>query len=289
MDIQKSYQDKQEKGILYIVPTPIGNLEDITIRALRMLEEADMVLAEDTRTTGKLLHHFDVKKKMISYHEHNKASREDQIIEMLANGKKLVLVSDAGMPGISDPGYDIIQAAIGRKFSVIVLPGANAAIPALIGSGLPTEHFYFYGFLPRKNKDRKAALSLLQSINTTFILYESPYRLKETMEQLYEVLGDRNVAIVRELTKRYEEYIRGTLKEITAWCNEHTIKGECCIIIDGKREDSTSSWWQNLSLREHVEEVMVMDDCSNKEAIKKVAKERRIPKREVYHAVHVDN
>lgn len=288
MNIQKSFQDSQKKGILYIVPTPIGNLEDITLRALRILEEADVVLAEDTRVTGKLLHHFELKKKMISYHEHNKASREEQITGMLTSGSKLALVSDAGMPGISDPGYEIIQTAIKKNVSVIVLPGANAAISALVGSGLPTEHFYFYGFLPRKNKERQAALSLLRSINTTFILYESPYRIKATMEQLYGVLGDRNVSIVRELTKRYEEYMRGTLKEITEWFQDHTIKGECCIVVEGKKEETISSWWQNLSLKEHVEAVIAEEGCSDKEAIKKVAKDREIAKREVYHAFHVD-
>ena len=289
MKIQKSYQNNQDEGTLYIVPTPIGNLEDITLRALRILEEADIVLAEDTRNTGKLLHHFELKKKMISYHEHNKIARAEQILEMLENGESLALVSDAGMPGISDPGYDIIQQAIEKEFSVVVLPGANAAISALVGSGLPTDHFYFYGFLPRKKKDRDEAFSVLQSLTTTFILYESPYRLQETIQQLSEVLGDRNVSVVRELTKRYEEYIRGSLQEVATWLNEHAIKGECCIVVEGMKVDTTTNWWQQLTLREHVEKVIEQDECSNKDAIKTVAKERKIPKREVYNAYHIDD
>ncbi|MGP4042533.1 16S rRNA (cytidine(1402)-2'-O)-methyltransferase [Gracilibacillus sp. D59] len=288
MQIQKSYQTNAEKGTLYVVPTPIGNLEDITIRALRILEEADAVLAEDTRNTGKLLHHFELKKKMISYHEHNKMARQDQIIELLNNGENLALVSDAGMPGISDPGYEVVQAAIQADLSVVVLPGANAALSALVGSGLPTDHFYFYGFLPRKKKDRDQALQLLRSIDTTFILYESPHRIEETIKQLAETLGDKNVAIAREITKRYEEYIRGTLPEVAEWITEHKIKGECCIVVEGIIHSTDTNWWADLSLKEHVEKVMESEGYSSKEAIKAVAKERNIPKREVYSAYHME-
>lgn len=287
MQIQRSYQTDTESGTLYVVPTPIGNLEDMTIRALRILEEVDTVLAEDTRNTGKLLHYFELKKKMISYHEHNKMARQDQILELLSNGENLALVSDAGMPGISDPGYEVIQAAIQSDFPVVVLPGANAGLSALVGSGLPTDHFYFYGFLPRKKKDRDQALQLLQSIDTTFILYESPHRIEETIKLLAETLGDRQVAIARELTKRYEEYIRGTLLEIADWFGGNSLKGECCIIVEGARESSETNWWVDLTLKEHVEKVMELEGYSSKEAIKTVAKERKIPKREVYSAYHM--
>jgi 16S rRNA (cytidine1402-2'-O)-methyltransferase len=288
MQIQKSYQTDNEKGILYVVPTPIGNLEDITIRALRILEEADAVLAEDTRNTGKLLHHFELKQKMISYHEHNKMARQDQILEMLSNGENLALVSDAGMPGISDPGFEVVQAAIQRDLPVVVLPGANAALSALVGSGLPTDHFYFYGFLPRKKKDRDLALQLLQSLDTTFILYESPHRIKETIKLLRESLGDRQVAIARELTKRYEEYIRGRLPEIEEWIADNSIKGECCIVVEGIKDNPQTKWWTDLTIKEHVEKEMKLEGYSSKEAIKAVAKERNIPKREVYNAYHIE-
>ncbi len=288
MQIQKSYQTDTEKGTLYVVPTPIGNLEDITIRALRILEEADAVLAEDTRNTGKLLHHFELKQKMISYHEHNKMARQDQILEMLSNGENLALVSDAGMPGISDPGFEVVQAAIQADLPVVVLPGANAALSALVGSGLPTDHFYFYGFLPRKKKDRDQALQLLQSMDTTFILYESPHRIKETIKLLSESLGDRQVAIARELTKRYEEYIRGRLPEIEEWIADNSIKGECCIVVEGTKDNSQSKWWTDLTVKEHVEKEMELEGYSSKEAIKAVAKERNIPKREVYNAYHIE-
>ncbi len=288
MKIQKSYQNEQDKGMLYVVPTPIGNLEDITLRALKVLEEADAVLAEDTRNTGKLLHHFELKKKMISYHEHNKMMRQDQIIEMLKEGQMLALVSDAGMPGISDPGYEVINAAISADLTVVVLPGANAALSALVASGLPTDHFYFYGFLPRKKKDRDHAINVLKSIDTTVILYESPHRIKETIEYLAEQLGDRKVSIAREITKRYEEYIRGNLQEIADWLSEHPIKGECCIVVEGKKEENSSQWWTNLTLKEHVEKIMELDRNTSKEAIKQVAKERNLSKREVYSAYHVE-
>lgn len=287
MQIQKSYQD-ENRGILYIVPTPIGNLEDITYRALRILTEADVVLAEDTRNTGKLLHHFELKKKMISYHEHNKVSRQAQIITMLQEGQKLALVSDAGMPGISDPGYEMIQAAIQQDIHIVVLPGANAAITALVGSGLPTDTFFFYGFLPRKAKDRELAFDDLAKLDTTFILYESPHRIEQTMQDLAERYGNRQAALVRELTKKYEEYIRGTLPEIVKWLSEHPIKGECCIVVEGREEQQGEIWWTDLTLKEHVEQIMDKEGCSSKAAIKQAAQDRQLPKRDVYSAFHLE-
>lgn len=285
MRIQKSFQKDDQKGTLYIVPTPIGNLEDITMRALRILQEVEFILAEDTRNTGKLLHYFEIKKTMISYHEHNKLSREEQIIDKLSNGSDIALVSDAGMPGISDPGYEIIQAAIEADITIVVLPGASAAICALVGSGLPTDHFYFYGFLPRKNKERKQALSYLQQLETTFILYESPHRLKDTLMDLRDTLGNCKISIARELTKKFEEFIRGDLEEIAQWASDQTFKGELCLVIEGKKVDKVN-WWEELSIEEHITLVMKENEVSSKEAIKQVAKDRDLPKREVYQIYH---
>ncbi|WP_035724722.1 16S rRNA (cytidine(1402)-2'-O)-methyltransferase [Gracilibacillus boraciitolerans] len=288
MRIQKSYQNEQSKGILYVVPTPIGNLDDITIRALKILEEADVVLAEDTRNTGKLLHHFELKKKMISYHEHNRMERQEQVMDMLKQGQLLALVSDAGMPGISDPGFELIHEIISEDLTVVVLPGANAALTALVGSGLPTDHFYFSGFLPRKKKDREEIFARLRTMETTIIFYESPpHRIQETIQDLAANFGDRNVSIAREITKRYEEYIRGTLEEVAGWLAENPLKGECCIVMEAIKQENESSWWQHLTLKEHVEQLMEREDCSSKDAIKKVAKERDVPKREVYSTYHL--
>lgn len=288
MQIQKSYQNNRQEGTLYIVPTPIGNLDDMTFRAIDTLKEVDFVLAEDTRNTGMLLHHFSIKQRMISYHEHNHKSREEEMITLLKEGKNLALVSDAGMPGISDPGYEMIQVAISEDLPVVVLPGANAAICALVGSGLPTNHFYFYGFLPRKNKERNEALAYLKRLSTTFVLYESPHRLKKTIDDLFTVFGDRKVTIARELTKKFEEYIRGTLGELQENLSNLVIKGECCIIVEGLLEDESKEW-EHLSVDEHVNMLMTEDKLSSKEAIKKVAKDRKVPKQEVYRIFHTND
>lgn len=288
MKIQKSFSEPYDNGVLYIVPTPIGNLEDITIRALRILKEADLILAEDTRNTGKLLHHFEIKKPFLSYHEHNKLERREAILAKLADGEKLALVSDAGMPGISDPGYDIVNSVIEEDVPVIVLPGASAALCALVGSGLPTEQFYFYGFLPRKKKDRDDALERLKKQDSTIILYESPYRLSDTLSDLLESLGDRQISIARELTKKFEEFTRGALSDVAKWAEDRTFKGECCIVLEGQAWTEEENWWDPLTLKEHVERIAAIEDISSKEAIKVVAKERKIPKREVYQAYHTD-
>ncbi|MYL35935.1 16S rRNA (cytidine(1402)-2'-O)-methyltransferase [Pontibacillus yanchengensis] len=289
MNIQKSYQiDSNEQGVLYIVPTPIGNLEDITYRALRTLEEVDQIAAEDTRQTKKLLSHFDIHTPLISYHEHNKYNREDYFIEEIQEGKTFAIVSDAGMPGVSDPGYEMVQAAISNGIKVIVLPGANAALCALVGSGLDTSRFFFYGFLPRKKKERKEELEKLQKTTSTILFYESPHRLKEVVKHMYELFGERHMVLARELTKKYEEFIRGTTSELLAWVEENEIRGEFCIIVEGNLEEEIETnelWWSHLSLVEHVEEY-VQKQYTSKEAIKKVAQERKLPKREVYQAYH---
>ncbi len=288
MKIQKSFTD-DDKGTVYIVPTPIGNLEDITFRALKTLKEVAVIAAEDTRNTKNLLNHFDIHTPLLSYHEHNKEAREQQLIERLKKGEKIALVSDAGMPSISDPGYELVQAAIEADVSVVVLPGANAALCALVGSGLSAKEFLFYGFLPRKKKDKEAELTRLKLLPATIIFYESPHRLRDTLKALYDQLGDRNLVIARELTKRFEEYVRGTISELLSWAKDHELKGEFCLVLEGStafEEQEDSLWWSHLSVNDHVTYYMEEQGISSKEAIKLVAKERQMVRREVYQMFH---
>ncbi|MBR7796774.1 16S rRNA (cytidine(1402)-2'-O)-methyltransferase [Agaribacter marinus] len=290
MNIQQSF-DNEKKGKLYIVPTPIGNLEDITFRALNILRSVSIIAAEDTRNSKKLLNHFDISTPLISYHEHNKLAREEQLLRRLENHESIAIVSDAGMPAISDPGHELIQAAIEQEFSVVVLPGANAALCALIGSGLPANEFYFYGFLPRKKKDKEAELERLQRIQASLLFYESPYRIKETLKAAKSVLGNRRVVLARELSKRFEEYIRGTLNEVITYTKDIELKGEFCMVIDGTDQliQETSLWWDGYTIVEHVDYYIDEKDMPSKEAIKLVAKERKLPKREVYQAYHIED
>ncbi|KPB03476.1 16S rRNA (cytidine(1402)-2'-O)-methyltransferase [Bacillus sp. CHD6a] len=288
---QNSFSESYTQGRLYLIPTPIGNLEDITYRSLRMLKEVDYIAAEDTRNTKKLCNYFEITTPLISYHEHNKEQSGRKIMDLLKDGKNIGLVSDAGMPSISDPGYEIVVEALEEKLYVVPLPGANAALTALIASGLVSQPFYFYGFLDRQKKEKKKELERLKKFTDTFILYESPHRLKETLSVMHEILGNRSIVVSRELTKKFEEFTRGSISEVLALYEEQGIKGECCIIIEGSREevqDDTESWWQNLSILEHVQQVMETEGYSSKEAIKQVSKERNLPKREVYQAYHVE-
>ncbi|MFD1021130.1 16S rRNA (cytidine(1402)-2'-O)-methyltransferase [Thalassobacillus hwangdonensis] len=291
MKIQKSYAGDTDYGTLYIVPTPIGNLEDMTFRAVRLLKEADVIAAEDTRNTKKLLNHFDIQNELISYHEHNKQAREDALLNRLEKGESIAVVSDAGMPGVSDPGFELVKAAVGRDIPVVVLPGANAALCALVGSGLQTDTFHFHGFLPRKKKEREAELVELKKIRSTIIFYESPHRLKEMLKALHEVFGDRSVALSRELTKKYEEFIRGSMTEVREWAEEQEIRGEFCVIVEGTEEDQVDDvlWWSALSVIDHVTHYIESEDMSSKDAIKAVATERKLPKREVYQAYHIND
>lgn len=287
---QKSFENEQTKGILYLVPTPIGNLEDMSYRAVRLLKESDYIAAEDTRNTKKLCNHFEISTPVVSYHEHNKEVSGEKLIQKIKEGAKIALVSDAGMPTISDPGYELVVSAIEEKLTVVPLPGANAALTALIASGLSTQPFYFYGFLPRQKKDKKKELDVLSEIMATIILYESPHRLKETLQQLFEVFGDRKISICRELTKRYEEFVRGTVSEVLQWASTDEVRGEFCLIIEGshERKQEMDDWWQNLSLAEHVEHYVSVKNLSSKDAIKQTAKDRNINKRDVYQAYHID-
>jgi len=284
MNIQKSFSNNE--GILYIVPTPIGNLEDMTFRAIRILKEAHLIAAEDTRNTKKLLNYFEICTPLTSYHDHNKESSGRYLIEKLKQGQNIALVSDAGMPAISDPGYELVESAIEEGIPVVPLPGANAALTALVASGIKPQPFYFYGFLPRKKKERDAELNELKKLSSTIIFYEAPHRLKETVLAIYESFGDRKVTLCRELTKKYEEFARGHLSQIIQWLEENEPRGEYCIIIEGTTEsDDGDTWWINLSTVEHVEFYISQGEDA-KTAIKKTAKDRGLGKREVYQQYH---
>lgn len=286
--VQNSFEENA-RGTLYVVPTPIGNLEDMTYRAIRILGEVDAIAAEDTRHTKKLLAYFQVHTPLFSYHEHSSTSREDECIERLKNGDDLALVSDAGMPAISDPGQTLVQAAIQAELPVVVLPGANAAICSLVGSGLPTDSFLFYGFLPRKKKEKEAALEDLFAQRATILLYESPYRVKETIAAIASFGEDRNIAIARELTKKFEQYVRGTAKEVLGFIEKNPPKGECCIVLEGMGEDDEKDglWWSHLSLAEHVDYYINEQEMRSKDAIQRVATDRKLQKRIVYEAYHI--
>lgn len=294
MNRQKSFA-QDVVGCLYLVPTPIGNLEDMTFRAVRTLAEVDIILAEDTRHTQKLLNHFDINTSQMSFHEHNTRERIPQVIEMMQSGKTFAQVSDAGTPSISDPGFELVQACIEQDVTVVPLPGANAGITALIASGLVPQPFYFYGFLGRQKRERKEQLELLKSRPETIIIYESPYRLKECFNQISEVYGPKQeVVLCRELTKKYEEFIRGTAEELVELVHEEDLKGECCILIGAKTAQSLQSIADNsddekllaLSIEEHVQHLIETDGLSQKDAIKKVAKDRSLRKQEVYSIIH---
>lgn len=290
MNVQSSFQTQKDSGTLYIVPTPIGNLEDITLRALNILKSVDRIAAEDTRNTKKLMNHFEISKPMVSYHEHNKREREEIMLAFLRDGEDIALVSDAGMPAISDPGNEIVQSAIESGYHVVVLPGANAALCALIGSGLDTSKFYFYGFLPRKKKDRNEELKKLNTLKATLLFYESPHRVKETLTAIKQEMGERNVTLARELTKRYEEYIRGTVSEVIDWSQSGTIKGEFCLVVEGNEfavVEENENWWTDLTIEEHVNHY-IEDKKTSKEAIKKTAEDRQVSKRDIYQAYHVE-
>ncbi|MBO3699854.1 16S rRNA (cytidine(1402)-2'-O)-methyltransferase [Roseivirga sp. E12] len=222
-----------EKINLYLVPTPIGNLEDITLRALRVLNEVDVILAEDTRTSGKLLKHHNITKPLQSYHIFNEHKTAEKLVERMESGEVFALISDAGTPAISDPGFLLVREALKAGLEVNCLPGATAFVPALVNSGLPSDKFVFEGFLPHK-KGRQTRLKLLAEEERTIVLYESPHRLIKSLEQLKEFLGDRQVSVSRELTKMFEETVRGTITEVVAHFTEKGVKGEFVLVIDGK-------------------------------------------------------
>ncbi|WP_214846405.1 MULTISPECIES: 16S rRNA (cytidine(1402)-2'-O)-methyltransferase [unclassified Exiguobacterium] len=282
MKATSSFKD-QTNG-LYIVPTPIGNLEDMTYRAVRILQEADIIAAEDTRQTMKLCNHFEIDTKLVSYHEHNKQVSGERLLEDLLSGKQVALVSDAGMPGISDPGSDLIRLAIAADIPVVVLPGANAALTALVASGLPTERFLYYGFLPRKKKERREALETLRYEQGTLIFYEAPHRLKEMLGGVLEILGDRQLTLARELTKRYEEYIRGSVTEALDWSSEE-VRGEFVVIVEGTTEERPSEIQQEADPLDQIERYIADGEKPNA-ALKRVAKERGLDRQALYLSYH---
>ncbi|WP_251554298.1 16S rRNA (cytidine(1402)-2'-O)-methyltransferase [Neobacillus muris] len=290
MQQQKSFDQEEGKGILYLVPTPIGNLEDMTFRAINILKQAALIAAEDTRNTRKLLNYFEIDTPVVSYHEHNKESSGVKLIEKLKEGEHIALVSDAGMPAISDPGYELVVQAVDEGLTVVPLPGANAALTALIASGLACQPFYFYGFLNRSRKEKRHELEALKRQEATLIFYESPHRLKETLTQMLEMLGPRQIVVCRELTKRFEEFIRGSLEEVLEWADQGEIRGEFVLIIEGSKEqvEQEIAWWDNLTIEEHVNHYISVKNLSSKDAIKQTAKDRGLNKRDVYQTYHVD-
>ena len=266
-------------GKLYLVATPIGNLEDITLRALRILKEVDLIAAEDTRNTLKLLNHFGIKKPLISNHRHNEENREEDLIIKLKEGKNIAVVSDAGTPGISDPGEIIVKKAIEENIEVIPIPGACAAINALICSGLNTKEFTFLGFIPINKKLRKEKLEELKNEIKTSIIYEAPHKLKETLKDLKDIIGQRQIVLARELTKIHEEFIRGNIDDIIQ--KQDDLKGEMILLIEGTEKKVEENMLNNLSLEEHYN-FYEKQGLDKKEIIKKIAKDRNVTKNEIY-------
>jgi 16S rRNA (cytidine1402-2'-O)-methyltransferase len=278
--MQKSF--KEEKPILYIVSTPIGNLKDITFRAIDILNEVDAILCEDTRTSGVLLNHYQIKKPLISYHEFNKLDQENRILNLLIEGKNLALISDAGTPGISDPGFEIIQKVIEKGYFVVSIPGPSAILAALVSSGLIIQPFTFLGFLPRKQSEMKDLLKGYVKRKETLVIYESPMRIAKTLEILFQVLGNRKIALSRELTKTFETIIRTTL--LDSLTMEHNTKGEYVIIIEGDHVIQTEF---DETIENHVKRYMLQGN-TEKDSMKLVAKDRNTSKSEVYAAIKIN-
>lgn len=286
IQVQKSFKGQTDYGTLYLVPTPIGNLQDMTFRAVDTLKNSDFICAEDTRNTGLLLKHFEISVKQISFHEHNAYEKIPELIELLKDGKNLAQVSDAGMPSISDPGHDLVKAAIAEDITVVALPGASAGITALIASGLAPQPHIFYGFLPRKSGQQKEFFESKKAYPETQIFYESPYRVTDTLENMLSVYGDRKVVLVRELTKLYEEYQRGQISEILDYIAENPLKGECLLIVSGQDEEAQAEKAaEDLNPAKLVASLVEAGDKPN-QAIKKVAKTYSLNRKEVYNAYH---
>ena len=267
------------KGMLYLCATPIGNLKDITERVRETLAEVDLIAAEDTRNTLKLLNHFEINKPLISYHRHNEEDKVNNLIEKVKNGENIAIVSDAGTPGISDPGEVIVKEAIKNNIEVISIPGACAAITALAASGLDTSEFTFIGFLPINKKLRKEKLNKIEKQENTIIIYEAPHKLNNTLQDLKNVIGDRKVVIARELTKIHEEFIRGNIDEVIEKCTN--IKGEFVILIEGAKEIKKEEPLNSLSLEEHYKYYEELG-LEKKEIIKRISKDRGVNKNEIY-------
>lgn len=278
-------------GMLYLCATPIGNLEDITYRVLRILKEVDLIAAEDTRNSIKLLNHFEIKTPMTSYHEYNKYEKGRYLVEQMQEGKNIALITDAGTPGISDPGEELVAMCYEAGIPVTSLPGPAACITALTISGLPTRRFAFEAFLPSDKKERAVILEELKRETRTIILYEAPHRLVKTLEELSEDLGDRKISLCRELTKKHETVFRGSLAEAVSWYRENPPKGECVMVLEGRSreemEQEARQQWEDMPLEAHMEHYM-SQGIDKKEAMKLVAKDRGISKRDVYQALLKD-
>ncbi|EQC73900.1 16S rRNA (cytidine(1402)-2'-O)-methyltransferase [Streptococcus sp. HSISS3] len=286
MQVQKSFKGQSHYGTLYLVPTPIGNLQDMTFRSVQTLKDVDLICAEDTRNTGLLLKHFEIETKQYSFHEHNAYEKIPDLLERLKSGLSLAQVSDAGMPSISDPGHDLVKAAIAEDIPVVALPGASAGITALIASGLAPQPHIFYGFLPRKKGQQLDFFKGKLSYPETQIFYESPYRVADTLENMREVYGNRQLTLVRELTKLYEEYQRGSISEILDYIETNPLKGECLLIVAGasdeEREENLTS---DVTPIEAVE-ALIASGMKPNQAIKTVAKERKLNRQELYNLFH---
>ncbi|MBW4684950.1 MAG: 16S rRNA (cytidine(1402)-2'-O)-methyltransferase [Komarekiella atlantica HA4396-MV6] len=273
-------QTDPKPGTLYVVGTPIGNLEDMTFRAVRILQTVDLIAAEDTRHTGKLLQHFQIKTPQVSYHEHNRNSRIPEILEQLGDAKAIALVSDAGMPGISDPGYELVKACIEANIPVVPIPGASAAITALSAAGLPTDRFVFEGFLPPKAQQRQEHLEALQTESRTLILYESPHRLRETLQDLALVWGsDRQIVLGRELTKLFEEFWRGTIAEAIAHYSQREPQGEYTLVVAGN--PPTQLLLTPEELKAELQQ-LINQGISRSQASRQLAKMTSLPRRQLY-------
>lgn len=283
MNRQKSFENQAPS--LYLVATPIGNLEEITFRAINVLKEVDYIGAEDTRNTIKLLNHYDIKTKLISHHEHNLSQSIPKLINLLLEGNDIALVSDAGYPAISDPGYELVKAAIENNINVIPVSGANACLDALVVSGIAPQPFLFYGFLDHQDKKKRKELEKLKNYRETIVFYESPYRISKTLKLMQDILGDRHIALCREITKKHEEIIRGKISEIISITAE--LKGEMVIVVSGNNDNDEV----NLSPEILITEVdnYVNKGMSVKDAIKEVSKLRKVNKNELYALYHSQN
>lgn len=272
-------------GTLYLCATPIGNLEDMTFRAVRILREADLIAAEDTRNSIKLLNHFDIKTPMTSYHEYNKIEKGKRLVALISEGKNVALITDAGMPGISDPGEELVRMCYEADIPVTALPGASAGVTALTLSGLSTRRFAFEAFLPADKKERQEILAGLEAETRTLVLYEAPHRLVKTLEELLASIGDRRLTVCRELTKKHETLWQTTIREAVEYYSGHAPKGECVLVIEGKSrkalKEESQDRWMELSLEEHMEHYL-SQGMDKKAAMKQTAKDRGVSKREIY-------
>ena len=275
-------------GILYLCATPIGNLEDMTFRCIRVRKEADLIAAEDTRNSIKLLNHFDIKTSMTSYHEYNKIEKGRKLVERLLCGENIALITDAGTPGISDPGEELVRMCREAGVTVTAVPGPAACITALTISGLPARRFAFEAFLPTDKKERQEILEEMKKETRTMVLYEAPHRLVRTLELLFETLGNRRTSVCRELTKKHETVFASNLKDAVKYYEAHEPKGECVIVIEGKSREEVRAGeraqWEKMSIEDHMEFYM-NEGMEKKDAMKRVAKDRGVSKREIYQAL----